>query len=165
MTTESQQEPETTEKAEGLGGICPSDEYPVIGREERLLAKAAKWNVKPEYREAILNRQVRTAIDPNSSPRDSARAARFVLDCDKHEAEQANPQKGTTIAIQNNVSTDRDSGGHVSRSEVVRNVINSNPDYLDYVRSRTLAEDSDAGTLREDGQRGTLEDGPPSRGT
>ena len=155
------------DEPENGGGLGGGTDYPIQSEKAlaRIEGRSLKWNVKPEWREAILKRQVSTAIDPNSSPRDSARAARFVLDCDKHEAEQANPQKGTTIAIQNNVSTDRDSGGPVSRSEVVRNVINSNPDYLDYVRSRTLAEDSDAGTLREDGQRGTLEDGPPSRGT
>lgn len=99
-------ESEIPAPATGLGGVCPSDNYPVIGREARLLARAAKWNVKPEYREAILKRQLKDAINPGSTPRDANRAAKFVLEADKLDttiemSDKGQPQ-GTTINIQNN---------------------------------------------------------------
>ena len=156
-----QNEPEPPEKDGGFGG---GTEYPLGHKNElaKLEGRALKWNVKPEWREAILARQVKTAINPQSTPRDAARAAKFVLDADKFEEDRQSP-KGTTIAIQNNVTTG-DPAVTANRSEVLRHVLNSSPDYLDYVRNRSLADDSNPGPLREDGERGTLEDGEASRG-
>ncbi len=88
------------EKDGGFGG----DPYPLGHKNElaKLEGRALKWNIKQEWREAILKRQVSTAIDPGTSPRDSARAAKFVLDADKFEEERDRPKQGTTVNIQNN---------------------------------------------------------------
>ena len=70
----------------------------------------------------------------------------------------------TNVAIQTNVSTSNDGSANVSRSDVVRHTLESDPDYVDYLRSRAMAVDSEPGDVREDGQRGTLADGATSRG-
>lgn len=160
-----QNEPEPPEKSGGFGG---GTEYPLGHKNElaKLEGRALKWNVKPEWREAILSRQVKTAIDPASTPRDSTRAAKFILDCDKHNHDIDNPNKGQlNVAVQTNVSTGHGGDADVSVSDMLRHTLDTDPDYLDYVRSKELAIDCDAGPVREDGQRGPLEDGEASRGT
>lgn len=98
----NKQNPEEPEDNGGLGGPAPS--YPIQSEKalSRMEGRALRWNVRPEWRDEILERQYKTAVDPASSPRDSARAAKFVLDADRFEADCERPTHQTNIAIQNN---------------------------------------------------------------
>lgn len=86
----------------GLGAGVPSETHAThaIQSEKavaRIEGRALKWDIKQEWREAILKRQVSVAIDPSNTPRDSARAARFVLDADKYEDERHRQQGPHTL--------------------------------------------------------------------
>ena len=83
----------------------------------------------------------------------------------RFKPEYREPKGTTNVAVQTNVSTGPEGSPHVSRADAVRNILDTDPEYLDYVRNKELAIDCDSGPLREDGERGTLEDGEASRGT
>ena len=54
-----------------------------------------RWPVKQEYREAIINRLARIAIDPASSPREATAAAKAVI-----AAESQNQRDEQNVGIQ-----------------------------------------------------------------
>ena len=82
----------------------------------------------------------------------------------RFKPEYREPKGNTHVAVQTNVSTGHDGGSHVSHSDAVRHTLDTDPDYLDYVRSKEMAIDCDSGPVCEDGERGPLEDGEASCG-
>lgn len=112
----------------GAGG-----EYSLIGetKAQRLEARSAKWNVPPEYREAVRNSQLKIAIDENQKPRDRTRAAQFILACDKLDKDTP------SVAIQQNFG--------VTQHDLVREVLDqvgSDPRWLEYARQSSRAGDT-----------------------
>ncbi len=57
----------------------------------RLLERALRerWPIPDQYREPIINRQVRIAMDPNSSPREATSAARCLVSMEQQNADIA----------------------------------------------------------------------------
>ena len=59
-------------------------------RDTRLIERAVKnrWPIPEKYRDAIIKRQIRIAIDPKSSGREARAAARTIIAADKINLEE-----------------------------------------------------------------------------
>lgn len=67
-------------------------------RTTRMLKRALKqrWPIPEEYKEAIMKRQAKIAIDSKSSPREAAAAARTIISADRlnqEEEKEEQPQQ------------------------------------------------------------------------
>ena len=123
-----------------------------------------EWPLTGDVRRAIVNRQVRVAIDPEVSNREATSAARCLAALNSQnlrgDAQQAAP-----------------CAPHLT--SVTRQELLNDPEYLDWLRSRAVDDetenrsddplddepgrgDVDAGTVRQDSQPGTVEAGRAS---
>ena len=73
-----------------------------------------RWPVKPEYREALVKRAVRTIADPNSSPREVAAASRILLaaeaqniDDERHADNAMESDRNRILSIVARLDTER----------------------------------------------------------
>ena len=78
MSEDEKKLPETGETQGGLGGGALREEGV---RDTRLIERAVReqWPIDAEYREAIVRRQVKVAIDPDVSSREATAAARCIV--------------------------------------------------------------------------------------
>jgi hypothetical protein len=119
-----------------------------------------------EVRRAIVNRQVRAAIDPEVSNRDATSAARCLVAMHAQNL-QEDAQSVTQVGTQNIFAL-------LTRQELL-----NDPEYLEWLRSRAVDDDDDAidgsldcdrdvdrdaGPVRQNGQPRKVETGqaPPS---
>ncbi len=84
-------EPENTEPQLPLGGSGGDTEYPLVSviKEGRLEQRAINegWpTADRKVKEAIVNRQSRIAIDPESTPREATSSFKALMECDKINA-------------------------------------------------------------------------------
>lgn len=63
---------------------------PTGTRDTRLLERAVRerWPIPERYKKAIINRQIKIAIDPESSGREARAAARTIIAADKINLEE-----------------------------------------------------------------------------
>lgn len=101
-----------------------------IGRSVKMDAKALieGWDMPPEARRAAIHRMVKTVADKDSKPREAIAATKALLAIDRLRVAAA-----ATV------------DGHVASSttdpEEARRAMREDPAYLEYLRSKALAED------------------------
>ena len=68
-------------------------------RDTRMMAKAMtqRWDIKPEYRDAIVKRLARIVIDPSSSPREVTAASKALMSAEAQN--QADEHKVVDVRV------------------------------------------------------------------
>ena len=146
MIAMPQPEP-TPEPAGGLGAVVSAE----AGiRDTRLMRKAIeqRWPIKPEYREAVVNRLVRIVADKGASNREAVAAAKGLIAA---ESQNQVDENGVQPLVNINL------GSGASVQQVMTDV-----DYLEFLRVRRLEGRGDAGVICGAGQPGAVEDGKAS---
>lgn len=89
---------ETGGANEANGGNLPDSILSRGTRDTRLLAKAIKkrWPIPDEYRESLIKRQVKIAIDPGSSPREATSAFKAIVAAERQNQEDEHHAEGET---------------------------------------------------------------------
>lgn len=123
----------------------------------RLVNRAIRngWNVPQEVKARVV-KQMSKIVSQSEEERNKIAAAKVLVSADSVDVareKMEQPQAGTTVNVAVGVSV---SG--------VRQQLLNDPEYLDYLRSRPVACDSDAGAIREGGEQPSLETGEPSNG-
>ena len=125
-------------------------------RSTRMLERAVRqrWPIADEYRRPVVDRQIRTAIDPNSTDRAASIATRCLLEMERQNQQDEHHAQGSTLHVEH-AAADVNALADEMRKEA---------DYVNYVRDRTCQGDTDAGAVRQVGlitDEGTLGNGSP----
>src|SRR6056297_1540160 len=69
-------------------------------RDTRMIAKALtqRWEIKPEYRDALIRRLIKIIADPSSSPREVTAASKALISAEAQN--QADEHKVVDVRIQ-----------------------------------------------------------------
>lgn len=109
-----------------------------------------KWPIAPQYRESIIHRQIRDAINPDSSASDANRAARLLLSMEKQNHDVAQTSSDAEDEQWQRVLSD---AAQQRQSNL------ANDDLLDNHRLRALWNDMQPRPFRPHGEPRSLEDG------
>lgn len=139
--------PESTQAAESRGLGAPVAEHgnEALIKNQRMEARALleEWPIKEQYREPLINGQVMIALDPKMEPRNRTRAFMALLAANKQNIEAKNPKAGTGTQVNVNV------GVQVNQS--IQTAVSAEPEYLDWLRQRELAEGGDTDAVGPNG--------------
>jgi hypothetical protein len=140
------------ENAGGFGGTHagPVAEAIPHGNEElirnqRIEARALReeWPIKEQYREPLANGQVMIALDPKREPRDRTRAFMALLAANKQNMDARKPDSDKSPSVTVNVG--------LQVNQAVQAAVGSEPEYLDWIRQRELAEGGDTHAVGPNG--------------
>lgn len=136
----------------GLGGDVLR---PAGIRDTRLIERALReqWPIPDEFREPIVKRQVRIAIDPHSSPRESTSAARCLVSMQQQNTEAALKALDKLVPDQHQ---------HTHQIDELRAVIDearTDSDYVRLERERAIAAYPQSGSDGHNGHARTLGNG------
>ena len=108
----------------------------------RLIEKALKqgWPIPDEYRKPVVNRQVQIAIDPQSRPGESTRAARTLAMMDRQNKEVALRLLDKAIPDQHEIR-------HGVEITEVAAQIEADEDYVNYLNHRACESDTQSGAV------------------
>jgi hypothetical protein len=128
--------------------------------ETRMLERALRerWPIPEHYREAIVTRQIRIAIDPGSSSREATSAARCLVSMEGQNLDDQHK------AIDKRMPDLHAVGGLVEHRVTVAELL-EHPEYADWLRERE--RHSDAGHASANGHAGhgkPVDDGPSRNG-
>ena len=152
--------PEEPDDMGGLGGAALSA-GPAI-RDTRMLERALRerWPIPDQYRDAIVTRQIRIAIDPSSSNREATSATRCLVSMEQQNADIALKMLDKVVPDQ----YQHDITATVAPRETAKELLGS-PEYADFLRQRE--RDSDARIVCTNGHARNgkpLDDGHPRNG-
>jgi hypothetical protein len=123
----------------------------------RMLERALReqWPIPDEYREPIVKRQVKIAIDPDSSSREATSAARCIVSMQSQNNEIA-------LKALDKISPDQhEHHGTIEHRHGLAELL-AEQDYVGYLRNRTGNQDSDPRLvcqIREPGNGKPVENG------
>lgn len=111
----------------------------------RMLERAirGKWPIRDEDLPAVVQRQVKTATDPDSSNREATAAARCLVSMESQNQEIIFRTLDKIVPDQ--VAVEHQHHTTDTKGEVAE--LLSNADYLEYLREKAVREDSDPGTI------------------
>lgn len=91
---------DTGESTPGVGGVVqqPTND---VALEQQALRNG--WGVSRRYREAMVQRQIRIALDPESTARDATRAFVAVRAGDPEFIAMTKPQNVNAVQVNNNI--------------------------------------------------------------
>lgn len=138
-------QPTSPEDSRGLGASIVEHGHETLIKNQRMEARAMieEWPIKEQYREPLINGQVMIALDPKMEPRHRTRAFMALLAANKQNMESKNP--GGSGGTQVNVNV----GVQVNQS--VQTAVSAEPEYLEWVRQRELAEGGDTDVVGPNG--------------
>ena len=150
--------PAQSQGGSGGGAIHPESISPEGIRDTRLIERALReqWPIDDRFREAIVDRQVRIAISLESGDREATSAARCLVTMQSQNNESAFKALDKVVPDQHLLMIEQ---------EEVRNGIielQSDPEYLEFLRAKAVARDSDPRLLcgvREPGNAPAVENG------
>ena len=115
------------------------------------------WPIPQRRRQKITERQCDIAEDPQSSPREATSAARCLAMMSSENAAIALKLLDKVVPDQHEI------GGSVEHRVGLQTLL-EDPDYVRYLRDRTVNQDCDAGAvcqIRESGNGAAVENGAP----
>jgi hypothetical protein len=128
-------------------------------REARMYERAIRkrWPIPEQYQKAIAERQIRIALDPESSPRASSVATRCLLEMSRQNQIDDHHDDGETLKVEHNVDMN-----------AIAEQITGEEGFVEYLRNKACESDTDAGTVRQVGlirDAGTVANGEPHGGS
>lgn len=119
------------------------------------------WNVKPDVKERIV-KQLARVVDESDDDGNIIAASRTLIMADAADLKK---ELAAESAEMSNGSTTNNFNGPVQVNVVapVQEAMKQ-PEYLEYLETRALAEDSDPGVVRTNGKRGPVENGQALNG-
>jgi hypothetical protein len=131
-------------------------------RDTRLLERALRerWPIPDQFREPIINRQIRIAMDPASSPREATSAARCLVSMEQQNADIALKMLDKIVPDQHKHEVEGEIEHRLTTQELL-----AQPDYVEYLRKRE--QNSDPRLVRTNGHAGNgkpLDDGHSRNG-
>lgn len=137
-------QPTQVENSRGLGASIMEHGNETLIKNQRMEARALveQWHIKEQYREPLINGQVMIALDPKQEPRNRTRAFMAILAANKQNMEAAKPEPtGTQVNV--NVG--------VQVNQAVQSAVGAEPEYLEWVRQRELAEGGNTDAVGSNG--------------
>lgn len=136
-----------------IGGLRPGI------YDTRLIERALRerWPIPDKYREPIINRQVRIAMDPSSSNRESTSAARCLVSMEQQNADIALKMLDKLVPDQH------EHQHHAAELQDALAKAREDEQYVSMERRRALTNGSQPGTNGHNGHGGPLDHGPASR--
>jgi len=150
---------EQPESFGGSGGPCVLPR----GRADTALIERAireQWPIADEYRKPLVDRQVRIALDPTIGERESTSAFRSLLFANQQNLDVA-------MKALDKIAPDQHQLTIGLESRVAVKTLFNEPEYVEFLRYRTVNEDCDARAvcqIRESGNGQAVENGPPHGG-
>ena len=128
----------------------------------RMLERALRerWPIPEQYREAIVSRQVRIAVDPGSSAREATSAARCVVSMEGHNLADEHKRIDKRLPDLHAV------GGLVEHRVTVAELL-EHPEYVEWLREQERQADSLPSDASQNGHAGNgqpVADGPSRHG-
>lgn len=120
----------------------------------RDLAMLARFPIRGDGRKIVADRVLQIAIDPEQSTRNQLAAAKVLAVFEKLNMEQERRDLGIPDE-QINVTQ-----SVIFHAADMRKVMQDDPGYIDYQRSRFGKGDADTGDLGGNGEQGPVADGP-----
>lgn len=127
-------------------------------QDTRMYEKAIRqrWPIPDECRLPIVERQIRIAIDPNSSERAASIATRCLLEMERQNQQDEHHEQGETVKVEHSLDINS-----------IAEQITGEEGFVEYLRTRACEGDTDAGTVRQVGltrNTGAVADGEPHGG-
>ena len=150
-------QPAPSEESRGLGAATVEHGNETLIKNQRMESRAIieEWPIKQQYREPLINGQVMIALDPKQEPRHRTRAFMALLAANKQNMDANRPKEiGTSVSV--NVG--------LQLNQTIQNAVGTEPDYLEWIRQRELAEGGNADAVGPNGFAAKIPDTTPRLG-